>query len=116
MNEETQKQTLKDMLVDELGLDELNEVKLVNAVDRIGKMIMQTAVIRAMGEMRDSDVAEFDSMMGVDAKPENIMIFLRAKGVDIDSIIREEIAIFKAGQEEKGVSGITPESKFGDSE
>ena len=105
MENQTEKKSLKDMLVEELELDELNEVKLVNAVDRIGKMIMQTSIIRAMGEMRDSDVAEFDSMMNVDAKPENVMIFLRSKGVDIDSIIRDEIEIFKTGGEANEILG-----------
>lgn len=94
-------QTLEQILTEQLGLDALSPEKKEEMLERIAPLIMETAMLRAMDELPDEKILDFDILMETNPTPQAVLSFFKDNGVDIDKIIAEEIVIFQKGNKEE---------------
>ncbi len=93
------KEIINKDLMEELGISSLPEEEKNKVMERIGKLIYQSVIIRVLEKLDENDVDEFEkivhSVQDSNEGAENILKFLRSKIVDFDEIVTEEISTFK---------------------
>lgn len=62
---------------------------------RVGAVIYQNVLMRAMEIMTEKDQGEFEKLLDESASPEEIFIFLKERVTDFEKIIEEEAIKFK---------------------
>ncbi|HUY69710.1 MAG TPA: hypothetical protein VMU70_01670 [Candidatus Tyrphobacter sp.] len=91
MNEE-----LKQNVIKGLGLELLTPDQQEDALDKIGRLIYQGTLERALERLSDSDLDEFEkNFSGDNADPEAVMRFLKDKIPDLDRLTEEEVKDFR---------------------
>lgn len=92
---------LQQNIVTSLGLDSLPEDEQVRILDEIGRVIHQRVVLRVLDELSDEDKNTFDELLGKRGNNQNIIaLFLKEKLPNLDRIVEEETAGFKAQAQE----------------
>jgi hypothetical protein len=85
-----QKNISKVLELENLPLEERQEVIL-----RVGALIYQNVLMRAMEIMTEKDKDEFEEMLDKNAGPEDIFSFLSERVKNFEKIIEEEAVKFK---------------------
>lgn len=82
---------LSDDIIKEWGLQALPNDKQVDLVDRIGKMMYQAILVRALDILSLNEQTEFDVLLDNDkTTPNDVLAFLRSKIPTFDVLVEEE--------------------------
>jgi hypothetical protein len=80
----------KDIIA-EWGLTNLPEMKQVEMVDRIGRLLYQALLVRSLDILSEKEQIEFDLLLDKDATtPQNVLDFLKTKIPTFDLMVVEE--------------------------
>ena len=78
-------------IIQEWGLQSLPEMKQVEMVDRIGRMLYQALLVRSLDILSEVEQTEFDLLLDEDTTtPEEVMKFLKSKIPTFDIMVTEE--------------------------
>lgn len=80
---------------EELDVAGLPAEKRDEMLSRIGGIIYQAVLVRALEKMNEGEQEEFESMLDQDKSPEELFDFLVAKVPNFSEIVTEEVAQFK---------------------
>ncbi|MBL7058590.1 hypothetical protein ISS03_04590 [Patescibacteria group bacterium] len=90
---------LKRDITKELGLDSLPEEERQKVLERIGKLIYESVMIRVVEVLDEEDQDAFASILEeVDGDPaggDKILKFIKSKVPNIEEIVEEEVVRFK---------------------
>lgn len=79
----------------EFGLDTMSESDQQQALQNVGQVVIQSAVLRVLNDMSEEDTAQFEAFLENDPSPEELIAFLTAKAPQFESILQEEVVAFK---------------------
>lgn len=85
-----QKEITNFFVLDSLLPEEREEIIL-----RVGALVYQNVITRALEIMQEGDQDEFEKMLDQQNKPEEIFLFLNGKVQNFEEIIKEEAEKFK---------------------
>jgi len=78
-------------IVKEWGLGALPLEKQIDIVDRVGKMIYQAVLVRALDILSEKEQTEFDLLLDEDtATPQDVLAFLQSKIPTFEQLVLEE--------------------------
>lgn len=80
---------------EEFGLSTLSPEKQTELLTRIGGVIYQSVLMRALDQMTEDEQDAFDTLLEKNIEPEEIFSFLKEKVPTIETIIKEESDAFK---------------------
>lgn len=92
-------ESLKADIVKELGIDRLPEAERDAALERVTGVIFQSVLVRILDSLDESGRKELEDFLADPAKNGDTDAFyalLKNKVPDLDEVIAEEIAAFKA--------------------
>jgi hypothetical protein len=78
-----------------IGLADMEPQEQEELLSRIGELIMESVMIRAVAELTDDEAIALTSAINACANPEALTALLTARVPDIDSLIREESFAFR---------------------
>ncbi len=80
-----------DILAKALGIADLPEADRMELLERAGVLIYQAVITRAMEEMTDEQVDEFEKFVDTgEPTPETMLMFFRSKIQSFDMMIDDE--------------------------
>ena len=80
----------KDIIA-EWGLQSLPEIKQIEMVDRIGRLLYQALLVRSLDILSDNEQTEFDKLLDLEkTTPEDVLFFLKSKIPTFDQMVIEE--------------------------
>lgn len=82
-------------IISALELENLLPEERQEIILRVGAIIYQNVLMRAMEVMTENDQDEFEKLLDKNANPEDIFSFLKDKVKDFEKIIDEEAIKFK---------------------
>ncbi|MFA5888646.1 MAG: DUF5663 domain-containing protein [Candidatus Paceibacterota bacterium] len=83
--------TLSKDIIKEWGLESLTSEKQVEIADRVGKMIYQALLVRALDILSEKEQTEFDLLLDEDATtPQDVLVFLQSKIPTFGQLVSEE--------------------------
>lgn len=85
---------LKNTLIKKLGIEGADPEKQNQMLDQIGTIVYQGALVKAMDEMSDDDVAEFEKLADSGATPEQVFTFINSRVSNFDQILGAEAESF----------------------
>ncbi|MDO8557344.1 MAG: DUF5663 domain-containing protein [Candidatus Jorgensenbacteria bacterium] len=92
----TQQDALSKNIIKELGLDALPADQQADTLLKIGEIINQRIIVKALDSLSDEDKDAFDAILGKETEnPEAIITFLRSKIPNFDGMVAKEISDFK---------------------
>jgi len=78
-------------IIKEWGLESMPLEKQVDIVDRIGKMIYQAVLVRALDILSEKEQEEFDQILDKDTStPQEVLAFLQSKIPTFEQLVMEE--------------------------
>ena len=81
-------------LVKALGIQSLSAEKQEEALERSGALVYQAVVTRALEEMDDPAVDEFEKLLEGEPTPETLLAFFQENIPGFDAMIQEEAKNF----------------------
>ncbi|HEU0085685.1 MAG TPA: DUF5663 domain-containing protein [Candidatus Paceibacterota bacterium] len=81
---------LKDTLIGMFELDKLAPEKASEMVERLGKLIFQSVLVRALPLLSEEDMQEYERIIEGDQGGEALFKFLAEKVPDFHTIVAEE--------------------------
>src|ERR1035437_1223684 len=85
----------KDMVA-EWGLGSLPEIKQVEMVDRIGRLLYQAILVRSLDILSEKEQTEFDLLLDEDTTtPQDVLKFLATKIPTFEQMRQEEVVKLK---------------------
>ena len=85
----------KDMVA-EWGLSNLPEIKQVEMVDRIGRLLYQAILVRSLDILSEKEQTEFDLLLDEDTTtPQDVLKFLAGKIPTFEQMRAEEVGKLK---------------------
>ncbi|MBA3733500.1 hypothetical protein H0W91_03975 [Patescibacteria group bacterium] len=83
--------TLSADIIKEWGLGALPSEKQVDMVDRIGRILYQAILVKALDILSDKEQTEFDLILDEDnTTPDDVLKFLATKIPTLEQLITEE--------------------------
>lgn len=89
-------QTIKQKIIDSFELGGMSTEKTTELTERLGKLIFQAVLVRALPLLSEEDMAEYEKMVNSKKGGEVIFEFLGEKVPDLENIIKEEIENLRA--------------------
>ena len=78
-------------IINEWGLQSLPEIKQIEMVDRIGRLLYQALLVRSLDILSDTEQTEFDLLLDEDTTtPQDVLLFLKSKIPTFDMMVMEE--------------------------
>lgn len=78
-------------IIEDWGLGSLPPDKQADVVDRMGKMIYQAVLVRALDILSEKEQEEFDLVLDNDSStPQDVLTFLQSKIPTFDQLVIEE--------------------------
>ncbi len=78
-------------IIQEWGLQNLPEIKQVEMVDRIGRLLYQALLVRSLDILSETEQTEFDLLLDEDTTtPQDVLAFLKTKIPTFDMMVIEE--------------------------
>lgn len=78
-------------IIHEWGLGKLPEVKQVEIVERIGRMIYQAILVRALDILTEKEQTELDLLLDEDTTtPQDVLVFLNSKIPTFERLVQDE--------------------------
>jgi cyclopropane fatty-acyl-phospholipid synthase-like methyltransferase len=87
--------TLRKTIIAAYNLGGLSEAEQNDTIERIGGLIFQSVLIKAMETMDDTMQKAFEKMLDNDASPEELMEYLRTNVENFDAMAKEEAERFQ---------------------
>ncbi len=88
---------LSKEIISEWGLQALPEATQIEMVDRIGRLLYQDLLIRALDILSEKEQAELDILLDLDTTtPQDVLVFLHSKIPTFDQLLQEEKENLKA--------------------
>jgi len=82
---------LSHEIIQEWGLGKLPEEKQVELVERIGRMIYQAVLVRALDILSEKEQVELDLLLDEDVTtPQDVLVFLNSKIPTFERLVQEE--------------------------
>lgn len=82
---------LSKEIIQEWGLSKLPEEKQVELVERIGRMIYQAVLVRALDILSEKEQVELDLLLDEDTTtPQDVLVFLNTKIPTFERLVQEE--------------------------
>ena len=93
------------VLATALGVQDLSPEKQEEIIGKCSVLIYQAVIIRAVEEMNEETIAEFNTLLDSNPQPDVLFTFFRKNIPDFDSMIEEEAKMFIEGGQEvmKGI-------------
>ena len=83
--------TITDEIIKEWELEGLPKDKQMEMADRIGKMMYQALLVRALDILSEKEQEEFDALLDEDGTtPQDVMKFLASKIPTFDRLVEDE--------------------------
>jgi hypothetical protein len=82
--------TINNNIIEVLGISSLPREKQEEAMERLGGIVYQETMLRALDIMSDEEKDEFEKLIEKDPDPETMFIFLETKIPNIEEIAKEE--------------------------
>ncbi|MES3005100.1 MAG: DUF5663 domain-containing protein [Patescibacteria group bacterium] len=83
--------TLSKDIINEWGLGALPEEKQLDVVERLGRMLYQAILVRALDILSEKEQVEFDLVLDEDTTtPEDVLSFLKSKIPTFDNLVSDE--------------------------
>jgi len=82
--------TIKQTIVDLFGLDKMAPEKAAEMTDRLGKLIFQAVLVRVLPLLSETDLTEYEKIVGSQEGGEAVFKFLGEKVPGFENIIMEE--------------------------
>lgn len=73
-----------------LGINKLPVEQQKEAMERLGAIVYQEVMIRALEILSEEDKDEFEKIIEKDASPDNLLDFLATKIPNLEDIVKEE--------------------------
>ena len=89
-----QESNTHNMLVKALGIESLPLEKQEEIIGSAGAIIYQAVITRALEEMTDEVVDEFEKLTETEPTPDQMFAFFRQKIPNFDGMIEEEASLF----------------------
>lgn len=78
-------------IIAEWGLESLPEIKQVEMMDRIGRMLYQAILVKSLDILSEAEQTEFDVILDKDTStPKDVLEFLKSKIPTFDQMMNEE--------------------------
>lgn len=88
---------LSKEVIAEWGLESLPEIKQIEMMDRIGRMLYQAMLVRSLDILSEEEQTEFDAVLDKDnSTPKDVLEFLKSKIPTFDQMMDEEREKLKA--------------------
>jgi hypothetical protein len=85
---------LRQTIIDNLGIASLPVAQQDQMIERIGKLIFQGTLMRALQDMTEQDQKELETLLKTPNEAA-LMGFLKAKVPNLEEIVKEEAERFK---------------------
>jgi len=85
-----------DILIDELGLDNLPQNKKNQLVLKMTEAILKRIFLETLEKLSDQDIEEYEKMIGEGKTPQEVDGFLRGKIQNYNQILEKVISDFKS--------------------
>jgi hypothetical protein len=82
--------TANNNIITILGIDKLPAEHQKEAMEKLGSIVYQETMLRALGMMTNTDRSEFEKLSETEPEPEILFNFLSGKIPTINAIIAEE--------------------------
>ena len=82
--------TINNNIITTLGIDKLPADQQKEAMERLGAIVYQEVMLRAIDAMTDEQKDEFEKLIEKDPDPETMFTFLSEKVPNIAAIVAEE--------------------------
>jgi len=86
---------IKENIAKILDLEKLSETEREEILMKIGSIIFQNVLMRALETITENEQNEFDAILDKNGSPEEIFQFLSKKISNFDKIVEEEALKFK---------------------
>jgi hypothetical protein len=86
---------IRENIITMFEIDKLPEEQQEESINKIGKLIFQSVLIRILPKMSEGDLAEYDALLEKNVPAEDLMEFFFAKVPNFLSIVAEEGESFK---------------------
>ncbi len=87
---------LSKEMITEWGLQNLPEMKQVEMVDRIGRLLYQAVMVRSLDILSEKEQTELDLLLDEDTTtPQDVLKFLASKIPTFEQMRQEEVAKLK---------------------
>ncbi|MFH1192827.1 MAG: hypothetical protein V1656_00715, partial [Candidatus Jorgensenbacteria bacterium] len=87
---------LKQMIASDLGLGALSATEQDAAIERVGKIIFQSVLLRVSETLDETDQKALEKLLGEPASdPSALFAFLGEKAPNLNEIVKEEVLRFK---------------------
>lgn len=78
-------------IIQEWGLESLPEIKQVEVMDRVGKLLYQALLVKSLDILSETEQTEFDLLLDEETStPQDVLIFLKSKIPTFDIMVLEE--------------------------
>lgn len=89
-----------EILIKALGIGSLTQDEQEKKIAHTGALIYQAVLVKALGEMSEEKVGQFEKLVETKPEPEEIFTFFRSNIKDFDNMIEKEAEDFiKDGQD-----------------
>lgn len=88
--------TIKQTIIDLFDLEKMTPEKAAEMVDRLGKLVFQAVLVRALPLLSGKDLVEYDKIIAGKEGGEVIFKFLGEKIPDFENMIMEESEALRA--------------------
>jgi hypothetical protein len=82
-------------IIEILGINNLPKEIQEQALERLGSIVYQAIIVRALTLMEEKDQDKFQELLDQDSDPDTLFSYLNEKVGDIESIAYEEANNFK---------------------
>lgn len=88
--------TIKQTIVDLFGLDKMAPEKAAEMVDRLGKLVFQSVLVRSLPLLSEEDFKGYEQIIDSKEGGEVLFKFLSEKVPDFETIVKEESESLRA--------------------
>ena len=88
--------TVKQTIVDLFELDKMTPEKAEEMVNRLGKLVFQAVLLRALPLLSEADMTEYEKITDSNENGETIFKFLNEKVPGFENIVKEEAEVLRA--------------------
>ena len=88
--------TIKETIVTMFKLDQLPPDKMMEMVERLGKLVFQSVLVRSLPLLSEEELVEYEKIVDEKKGGEVLFAFLKDKIPDFEKIISEESELLRA--------------------
>ncbi len=86
---------IESKLGDLFGIKEMSEAQKADFVERVGNIVMESAILRLLSTLDEKQVEELETKLVEDVEAEELFAHLLKNYPEFETIIAEEMAAFQ---------------------